>query len=67
MVCLNTCLKISQLYAKKKKKRLILVPIPKISQKNNFFKKLVIGPGITDQGPSFDSGCLKQRTGVPRF
>ena len=34
----------------KKKNWLILGPIPKISPKNNFLKKLVIGPGTTETG-----------------
>ena len=33
-----------------KKKGLILGSIPKISPKNNFLKKLVIGPGTTGTG-----------------
>ena len=45
-----------QLYAKN---GLILGPIPKISSKSNFLKKLIIRLGTT--------GFPKQRTGVPRF
>ena len=37
-----------QLYAKN---GLILGPIPKISQNNNFLKKPVIRPGTTRTGP----------------
>jgi hypothetical protein len=55
-----------QLYAKN---GLILGPIPKISPKSNFLKKLVTGPGTTgtgrEPGPRFYQG-LSSGSGFPK-